>query len=250
MIDRNIQEGNKLERLQTVVEDLQRKVDKLEEKNKELKDIQEMFENYNDNIRTDKAIAIKKNFVLKNRKGIKDEDASPGIDEKKDNVVQLYFNDKKDGRLNHIFLGSASLEGFYNTSVISLEAIKKDDIKEGNRNNGNIQIAVLREDDNGEPIKDREPNLSIVARENIPGESDNKGIASQLNGTGENPYVALNAWVDGEDQARTYLACTKDEVYVSGDFIDVRGYDVAKVHRGDEPPEDDDDSIIWIDTSE
>lgn len=143
-----IDQSNKIEQLEKRINDLERKLEKMVSMEDVNRETEKRLNTYESNIRSDRGdVTLKKNFVIKNRKGIQDTQRSPGVEPEKDNVVTMYFNERNTGRLNHIFLGDSALSGGnYNNSVLSGTVVHKDDVISTNPNNGRVQFSLVRED--------------------------------------------------------------------------------------------------------
>ena len=125
-----MEEGNKLEKLERKVEELERKLQEKTSMEETIREMEKRLTVYEGKIRSDKGeVALKKNFVIKNRKAIEHTSAEGRINPETDNSALFYFNNYEKGRLNHIFFGSASAEGLLNTSLLSTNLVIKDDIK-------------------------------------------------------------------------------------------------------------------------
>lgn len=254
----SIREGNKLNKLEEDVRKMEREVEKLPHREELIDDVIRRLRAYEDGIRTDKGrITMKKNFIIENRKGIKDPDASPGVDPQKDNVVQMYFNEKRDGRLNHIFIGDASMEGFFNTSVISGRVVQKDDVDLDIANNGTIQLILYKDrkkDDGDDNYTDLVPSSSLVISSvepyinqfpEIDNPEDLDGAFIQMSGSGQHGFSSI-AHLTDEGGINTSLSTHIDTI--EGTAGGHSGL-VGLIHIGEDPPPET-GQWIWVDTSE
>ncbi len=142
MID---EDKNKLEKLEDKVEQLERQLQEKTSKEEAIQEMEARLAGYQDILRSDQGgLILKKNFVVENRKGIRSK-LTQQLRPEVDNVAAFYFNDDIPSRLNHIFLGTASLQGKNTTSVIQGIAIKKEEAPEI-VNNGSIQFVVATPD--------------------------------------------------------------------------------------------------------
>lgn len=142
MINENL---NKLEKLERKVEELERKLQEKANKEETIREMEARLAGYQDVLRTEKDIILKKNFVVENRKAQKTGINEIILDPDVDNVVLQYFNHRKPRGLNHIFLGTASREGKNFNNTFQAVAIKNDDAP-NIPNNGTIQFILLRDD--------------------------------------------------------------------------------------------------------
>ena len=204
------------DRLEQRIAELERKIEQMSSKEEIIRDMENRLGVYDDTIRSDKGdIVLKKNFVIRNRRGIKDPKLSPGVDPKKDNVVSFAFNEREDGRLNHIFLGDASLEGDFRNSVLSGTVVVADDIDKTIANNGRIQFRLLREDkvgNDGLPIPQTFPNISVFTRE-----SETKDISKpgdNVNLIASREYGEVNLFYVSDNWDYHRLSVGKDGVRV------------------------------------
>ena len=263
MIDKSIHPDsmgdnkNKLEKLERKVRELEREIEKLPDKDEVISDIKNRLMGYEDGIRTDEgSLTMKKNFILENRKAIRDRDDEGGIDPQKDNVVPMYFNEKRDGRLNHIFIGDASVEGFFNTSVFSASATQKEDVDLDNLNNGTLQLLLMKERDNeGDVSYKSKPSAMVIMGgvepyyKQIPGvdnPEDSDGAFFQSVGTGEHGFSSISHQDLVTQIPNTAVSTYKDSIM--GQVGSNSGF-VGLIHIGPEaPPET--GQWIWVDTSE
>lgn len=124
-----MEEGNKLEKLERKVEELERKLQEKTSLEETVREMEKRLMVYEDKIRSDRGeMVLKKNLVMENRRAIDAKSIEGRLDPASDNSFTVYFNDSQAGRLNHIFLGTASAKGFYNTALISGESTIKENI--------------------------------------------------------------------------------------------------------------------------
>ena len=219
-----MEEGNKLEKLERKVEELERKLQEKTSLEDTVREMEKRLMLYEDKIRSDKGeIVLKKNFVIKNRKGAAIDKGAGIIDPNRDNTVTMFFNDKREGRINNLFIGSNSALGDFNSQTISIEVIKKDDIgsvnvpvtpaqkeffnydsntiKTENPNNGRIQAILYREkdlDERGVPVAPRTPNLIVSDVASVPsavlfekGKDNVDGVGAQISGQGVDGFASI-----------------------------------------------------------
>ncbi len=193
---------NKLEKLEKKVQELERKLQEKTSKDEATREMQARLAGYQDMVRSDKGdITLKKNFVIKSRKGKRDPEKSPGIDPQRDNVATFSFNDRESGRLNHIFIGDASLEGGFRNSVLGGTAIVAEDVDKRIPNNGKIQFKLAREDDldkDGVMKAGTLNNIDIFTREGATGDTSIPGdmvsIIALREGGEVNLYYLADDW--------------------------------------------------------
>ena len=222
---------NKIEQLEQKVAQLERKLEQMSSKEEIIRDIENRLTVYDDTIRSDKGeVMLKKNLVMENRKAIDVQSIDGILDPATDNTFTLYFNDSQGGRLNHMFLGTASAKGFYNTSLISSEAVIKENIPDvnylgenyTNPHNGMIRWKLYNQKyfKNGMPDVEspdgEQPNLIVANRELFDGQKGIEGVVSQLVGTGKNPYASIGVSVEDSGTFATFVACDKNYIYLEG----------------------------------
>lgn len=179
-----IKDLNKLEQLEQKVQDLERKLEEKTSLEDAVREMEKRLNVYEEKIRSDKGeINLKKNFVIKNRKG-----KIPGRSDNEDNVITMYFNDIKTGDLNHIYMGTAAADGYFNNSVFSGFVTRKENAP-NILNNGTIQFSLIRDEDIDsegrlKPTLRTEPNISIYAQEidGTSAEGDSINIVSRREG--------------------------------------------------------------------
>lgn len=219
-----LDDRNKLERLEAKVKELEKKVRELPKKQEVISDLKNRLSHYEDEIRSDNGnVILKKNFVIKNRKGAAIDKDAGIIDPNRDNTVTMFFNDKREGRINNLFIGSNSALGDFNSQTISIDVIKKDDIgsvdvpvtpaqkeffnydsntiKTENPNNGRIQAILYREkdlDERGVPVAPRTPNLIVSDVASTPsavlfekGKDNVDGVGAQISGQGVDGFASI-----------------------------------------------------------
>ncbi len=225
-------QDNRLEQLERKVHELERKLEEKPDKDEATRDIEDRLSGYQESVRSDRGdLKLKKNFVIENRKAIETTSIDGKLLPEVDNSATLYFNDAKKSRLNHMFLGYASAKGFYNTAFLSGAAVSKEgigDIRfEGdvleNPHNGVIQFKVYHEKHlggNGMPRPNSpdgsQPNIIIAKRGLFMGQKGIEGVVAQIQGTGENPYASMGAFVGASKTPATFVSCDKDNVYIAG----------------------------------
>lgn len=197
----NIENEKAYEQLVKRVEELERQIKERPTEEKSYRDVRKNLGSYDDRIKTQGNITIKDNFIIKNRKG-KTGGFHSVVDPRIDNVITMAFN-KQEGRLNHIFLGTESMNGNNNCSVISGVAITKKDIPlldNGliSTNNGRIEFYIINEDQldkNGILSENVISNIAIypvgIA---IPRA---EGIATQVLATGKDGETEIGHYEDG-----------------------------------------------------
>ncbi len=179
----NFTNENKLEKLERKVEELERQLKDKTSKDEATREVQARLGGYQDHVRSDRGeIRLKKNFGIKNRRG-----AIPGQDSDViDNVITLAFDEQKQGRLNHIFLGTESVQGNINCSVLQGVVVRKNDAP-NIPNNGIVQFVLVNEDDlTSDGIVDTSkqlPQFQLLSKK-LDGEELN-GEAITMIGTGE-----------------------------------------------------------------
>ena len=209
----NIETKNKLEQLEKKVEEMERQLKQKTTLENTVKEMEKRLMIYEDKIRSDKGeVTLKKNFVIKNRKG-----KVPGRDDDNvDNTVIMYFNGRRTGDLNSIILGSASAGGFHNNSLVSLEVAQKNDV-EPSANNGKIQMFLVRED------QDRDTTLSNLVIGDLRGQNttddpnsipDEDGVFAYLTGTDDGTAAIANYNYSTGDF--NYVEVTKDNILIQG----------------------------------
>jgi len=228
MLDPN---KNKLEKLEQKVQQLEKKLESYSKKDDLIRTLETRLNNYESEIMSDKGeVKLKKNFVVKNRKAIEHTSLEGRINPDTDNSALFYFNNNEKGRLNHIFLGSASAEGFLNTSLLSTSLVIKDDIKKikingdmhENPSNGNFSVKLFHEKYLKKGMPDinspdgGQPNIIVANRGTFEGQSGVEGVIAQLTGTGKNPYASIGTFVEDSITPSTFVACDKDNVYITG----------------------------------
>jgi len=207
----NIETKNKLEKLEQKVEEMERQLKQKTTLENTVKEMEKRLMIYEDKIRSDKGeVTLKKNFVIKNRKG-----KIPGRSGKiEDNTVLMYFNERRTGDLNSIIFGSASAGGFNNNSLLSFEAMQKDDV-DLSANNGKIQMFLTRGD---EKTTDVVTHLAIgdVRGQNTTSNPnlipDEDGVFAQLVGTDDG--TATIAHYNYSTGKETYIKATKDGIEI------------------------------------
>ena len=253
-----LDESNRVVQLEKEVRELKRKLDQRPDKQEIVQEVKRQLSAYEDEIRSDKGkIKMKKNFVMENRKGKLAEEE--GGDPKIDNVMQMYFNDK-DARLNHIFIGSASKEGYRNTSVIGNSVVHKTDLGDGIPNNGTIQFGIYYDDE----LDDRQrfdpsiamdsvgggpsiPSLSMSEKSNfIPG---TRGKYTNMQVTGKDGELNMGHVNNKTLDYNSGISIVKDKITTLGPMFDEEGFRYARVHVGPEPPETEDETVLWVDNS-
>jgi hypothetical protein len=228
----NFTNENKLEQLERKVQELERKLEQKTSKDDSVREVEARLAGYQDHVRSDKGeVILKKNFVIENRKALKDTTIEGKISPDTDNSATLYFNNVDRSRLNHLFLGYASAKGNYNTSVLSGAVVNKENIPRvkidgenyPNPNNGIIQFKVFHQkyfDSNGLPIYTSpdggQPNIVVGERGLFAGQEGVEGVVSQVVGTGKNPYASIGTFVEDNTTPSTFVACDKDNVYIYG----------------------------------
>ncbi len=173
---------NKIEKLERKIKELEKKIENQPKQEERIKEVQSRLAGYQDVIRSDKGeIYLKKNLVIQNRKG-----DIPRHEGKNDNSFAIYFNDQDKDRLNHIFLGTNSVKGFNNNSVIQGIVRKRDDAP-NIPNNGSVQFVLFREKDitsEGTLVSTKVPQISLQPLEIL-----NLSAYPDLDNTGD--YVSL-----------------------------------------------------------
>ncbi len=218
------------EQLLNRVEELENQLAQRPTKDEAYKDLKKDLATYDEEIKTQGGITLKDNFVIKNRKAKEVEDNQGRIIPNLDNSAVLYFNKSVPNRLNHLFLGYNSAKGNYNSSVVSSAVTKKEGVakithqgeERENPNNGLFQVKLWREKymRDGRPQisspDGNQPNIIVSPREHFVGQAGIEGTVTQVQGTGKNPYASLGVFVEDNQNASTFVACDKDNVYIAG----------------------------------
>ena len=217
----NIETKNKLEQLEKKVEEMERQLKQKTTLENTVKEMEKRLMIYEDKIRSDKGeVTLKKNFVIKNRKG----DVSGG--QNSGNTSTMSFNERTKGTFNHIFIGNEGSRGSNRTNTIGLYAIKQDDLPNIMRN-GTIQLMVCYTDDLDSKgvVSKGFVNLFIVDIKSYYGQlvedglissaPDDEGIAAQLNGRGKDGFAALAHYED-TGVLNTAISAYKDNIVIQG----------------------------------
>lgn len=160
----NFTNENKLQQLERKVEELERKLNEKASKDETIREVEARLAGYQDIVRTEDTVSLKKNFVIKNRKG-----KIPGAQYERDNSAAFFFNQDIPNRLNHIFMGNNSVDGEFNSSLFQATAVRKDEVA-NIVNNGSVQLAIIRQEDltdDGNLVPGTSPQIQIIPTETV-----------------------------------------------------------------------------------
>jgi len=195
------------EQLVKRVEELEKQLKERPDKEEMMRDLRKDLLNYNDKMRSEGDITLKKNFIIRNRKG-----EIPGSENDNDNTLSMYFNDVKMGRINHIFLGDNSVKGDFRNNALLGRVVHREDAP-NILNNGGIQFQLIRDEDldNRAKIKNEDsliPQITLHASEAY---GLSKGEAVVLWGTGVGGAVQLGQIYGGSYRA---IAINNDGIFI------------------------------------
>lgn len=215
-----IEEKNRLQQLEDRVKTLEAELKNKTSKDDANREFQARMSSYQDDIRSEQGkVVLKKNFQIRNRGALTRPNDYKGLNPTVDNVITMSFNDIKESRLNHIFLGHESRAGNYNCSVIGATAIHKKDVPLQENgliipNNGRIDLNVIDEDyldSDGVNTSQITPNIAIYPTgQVIPG---GKGIRTQMFGNGEDGGTVIGHFTDAGNLK--FIFVSKNNIYIS-----------------------------------
>ena len=189
---------NKITELEKKVELLEQKLNEKVSGREMFNKVEGRFETYGEPIRSEKGeMALRKNLVIKNRKG-KVSGYESGIN---DSIFSIYFNNKEESRFNHIFLGTNSAEG--DNRCAMLQGITIHDKDAPNiQNNGAIQFALVDKDklDEKGGIKDNSLAQLAIQKSTIWDRNVEDGELVAITGTGKGGAVYLQYIYYDEDE--------------------------------------------------
>ncbi len=234
---------NLVRQLESRIEDLERKLEEKTSKEDVSKEISSRLSAYGESIRSDKGeIVLRKTFNIKGRVG----KVKGRSQEDRDGVMAMFYNDKDPKNLNHIFIGSASAEGDYETNTVAIHA-KYKDTAEGILNNGIFQVILLKDEDiktlpDGKTsIEGAVPQISVLSTAHALGMSEKdygRGEAILITGTNEKGAAQISHMIDGIMTAGILI--TKDRMDLSAPMITI---DKDKLPKS-KPSEEE---VLWLD---
>lgn len=196
------------EQLVKRVEELEKQIKERPNKDDVMRDLRKDLLNYDDKIRSQGDITLKRNFIIRNRKGM-----VPGQEHPMDNSVVMYFNEELPARFNHIFLGDNSVKGDFRNNCLASRVVYKEGAPDV-FNNGAVQFMLIRKEDlkpDGTIKNEGIPQITIHPIEAY-GLGLKDGEVVSLLGTGENG-VAQIGYVDSTAK---YMQFSKSGIFFIG----------------------------------